>query len=74
MQDGYTSFIISILLIGVLTALIGDLAAHLGYTCNLKDTVTAIAFVALGTSIPGRIKSSKWNAVAECGWTGHNCN
>jgi len=57
MQDGYTSFIISILLIGVLTALIGDLAAHLGCTCNLKDTVTAIAFVALGTSIPDTFAS-----------------
>lgn len=57
MQDGYTSFVISILLIGVLTALIGDFAAHLGCTCNLKDTVTAIAFVALGTSIPDTFAS-----------------
>jgi len=44
---------VSITLIGVLTALIGDFSSHLGCTVGLKDTVTAIAFVALGTSIPG---------------------
>ena len=36
-----------------MTALIGDLAAHMGCSIGLKDTVTAIVFVALGTSIPG---------------------
>lgn len=55
MADGYASFIVSILLIGVLTAIIGDLSSHLGCTVGLKDSVTAIAFVALGTSIPGTI-------------------
>lgn len=53
-MDGYVTFVVSILLIGVLTALIGDLASHLGCTISLKDSVTAIAFVALGTSIPGK--------------------
>lgn len=74
MQDGYTSFVISILLIGVLTALIGDLASHFGCTCNLEDTVTAIAFVALGTSIPGRTIPSYRNADAECGCINQQCN
>ena len=41
-------------MIGLLTAVIGDLSSHLGCTVGLKDTVTAIAFVALGTSIPGK--------------------
>ena len=48
------AFLVSILLIGALTAVIGDLSSHLGCTVGLKDTVTAIAFVALGTSIPGK--------------------
>lgn len=51
--DGYVAFVMSILLIGLLTAVIGDLSSHLGCTVGLRDTVTAIAFVALGTSIPG---------------------
>lgn len=39
--------------IGLLTALIGDIASHFGCTINLKDSVTAISIVALGTSVPG---------------------
>lgn len=53
-MNGYVAFVVSILAIGVLTALIGDLASHLGCTVGIKDSVTAIAFVALGTSIPGK--------------------
>ena len=41
-------------MIGVLTAVIGDLASHFGCTVGLKDSVTAISFVALGTSLPGK--------------------
>jgi len=43
-------------MIGVLTAVIGDLASHFGCTIGLKDSVTAISFVALGTSLPGLFK------------------
>lgn len=50
---GYVAFVVSILGIGLLTAVIGDLASHLGCSVGIKDSVTAIAFVALGTSIPG---------------------
>lgn len=57
--DGYVTFVVSILMIGVLTAFIGDLASHLGCTVGLRDTVTAIAFVALGTSVPGKKKWRK---------------
>lgn len=52
---GWITFWVSILLIGVVTAFIGDLASHLGCTIGLKDSVTAIAFVALGTSVPGNL-------------------
>ncbi|NXP14151.1 NAC2 protein, partial [Thinocorus orbignyianus] len=49
--NGWACFGVSILLIGILTALIGDLAAHFGCTVGLKDSVNAVVFVALGTSI-----------------------
>ena len=41
-------------MIGACTALIGDIAGHLGCFIFLKDSVNAIAFVALGTSVPGK--------------------
>ena len=50
---GYPTFVVSIAMIGVCTAVIGDVAGHLGCFIYLKDSVNAIAFVALGTSVPG---------------------
>ncbi|NWX24905.1 NAC2 protein, partial [Aegotheles bennettii] len=55
--NGWACFGVSILLIGLLTALIGDLAAHFGCTVGLKDSVNAVVFVALGTSIPDTFAS-----------------
>lgn len=54
MMDGWLCFVVSIIGIGILTAVIGDLASHFGCTVGLKDTVTAVALVALGTSVPGK--------------------
>lgn len=51
--NGWACFVVSIIMIGVLTAFIGDLASHFGCTIGLKDSVTAVVFVALGTSVPG---------------------
>jgi len=51
--NGYPTFVIAIFFIGACTAVIGDVAGHLGCFINLKDCVNAIAFVALGTSVPG---------------------
>ena len=53
MGAGYPCFVISIAMIGACTAVIGDVAGHLGCFIYLKDSVNAIAFVALGTSVPG---------------------
>ena len=53
MRSGYPCFVVSISLIGALTAVIGDLASHFGCTIQLRDSVTAISIVALGTSVPG---------------------
>uniref|UniRef100_A0A673A7R3 Solute carrier family 8 member 2a n=2 Tax=Sphaeramia orbicularis TaxID=375764 RepID=A0A673A7R3_9TELE len=55
--NGWACFIVSICCIGVLTAVIGDLASHFGCTVGLRDTVTAVVFVALGTSVPDTFAS-----------------
>merc|ERR1712029_771526 len=55
--NGYPCFVISICMIGVCTAVIGDVAGHLGCFIFLKDSVNAIAFVALGTSVPDTFAS-----------------
>ncbi|XP_049781705.1 sodium/calcium exchanger 1-like [Schistocerca cancellata] len=60
--DGYLCFVVSIFGVGCLTAVIGDVASHFGCTVGLHDAVTAIAFVALGTSVPDTFASK----VAAC--------
>ena len=57
--NGYPTFVISIAAVGVCTAVIGDVAGHLGCFIYLKDCVNAIAFVALGTSVPGQYQRSR---------------
>ncbi|XP_073464653.1 sodium/calcium exchanger 3 isoform X1 [Aquarana catesbeiana] len=55
--NGWACFVISIVIIGILTAIIGDLASHFGCTIGLKDSVTAVVFVAFGTSVPDTFAS-----------------
>ncbi|XP_038835086.1 sodium/calcium exchanger 1-like isoform X17 [Salvelinus namaycush] len=55
--NGWACFVVSISMIGLLTAFIGDLASHFGCTVGLKDSVTAVVFVALGTSVPDTFAS-----------------
>ncbi|XP_008297090.1 sodium/calcium exchanger 1-like isoform X5 [Stegastes partitus] len=55
--NGWACFVVSISVIGLLTAVIGDLASHFGCTVGLKDSVTAVVFVALGTSVPDTFAS-----------------
>ncbi|KAK2717491.1 hypothetical protein QYM36_006315 [Artemia franciscana] len=50
--EGWLRFIIALAMIGVLTAIIGDMAVIFGCLVGLKDGVTAIVLVALGTSLP----------------------
>ncbi|XP_069671600.1 sodium/calcium exchanger Calx isoform X3 [Periplaneta americana] len=54
---GYVAFIVCIIAIGMMTAIIGDVASHFGCSVGLKDSVTAIVFVALGTSVPDTFAS-----------------
>merc|ERR1711902_15655 len=62
--NGYPTFVISIAAVGICTAVIGDVAGHLGCFINLKDCVNAIAFVALGTSVPDTF-ASKTSAIED---------
>jgi len=57
MAGGYPTFVISICAIGLVTALIGDIASHVGCAIGLKDSITAICIVALGTSVPDTFAS-----------------
>jgi len=57
--NGWLSFFVSLALIGLLTAIVGDLAAIFGCLVGLKDSITAITFVALGTSLPDLFASKQ---------------
>jgi len=55
--QGWICFVISLVMIGCVTAVIGDLAMLLGCSLGICDSVTAITFVALGTSLPDTFAS-----------------
>merc|ERR1719394_323874 len=55
--SGYPCFVISIAMIGLCTAVIGHVAGHLGCFIFLKDSVSALAFVALGSCVPDTFAS-----------------
>lgn len=54
---GWLCFVVSLILIGVLVIIVGDLASIFGCLVGLKDEITAITFVALGTSLPDTFAS-----------------
>lgn len=66
--NGWACFIVSILIIGMLTAVIGDLASHFGCTIGLKDSVTAVIFVAFGTSVPGGVAAGREQSARKVLW------
>jgi len=55
--DGKLTFIISLTFIGLVTAVIGDAASLFGCVLGLPDAITAITFVAMGTSLPDTFAS-----------------
>merc|ERR1719327_2502422 len=55
--EGWVCFFIALIFIGGVTAIIGDMAALLGCTMGVPDAITAITFVALGTSLPDTFAS-----------------
>ena len=54
---GWVCFGVALAYIGLVTALIGDLASLMGCVMGLDDSITAITFVALGTSLPDTFAS-----------------
>ncbi|KAJ8316782.1 hypothetical protein KUTeg_005666 [Tegillarca granosa] len=66
---GWLCFFVSLVFLGLLTAIVGDLATIFGCLIDLKDLVTAITFVALGTSLPDLFASKQAAAMektADC--------
>eukprot|EP01064_Diplonema_japonicum_P005429 TRINITY_DN13636_c0_g1_i5.p1 TRINITY_DN13636_c0_g1~~TRINITY_DN13636_c0_g1_i5.p1 ORF type:complete len:885 (+),score=205.82 TRINITY_DN13636_c0_g1_i5:57-2711(+) len=63
MMGGWATFCVALFFIGVIVVIVGQLAGLFGCVCGLPDPVTAITFVALGTSLPDMFASK--TAVAE---------
>lgn len=61
---GWVTFCVALMMIGLVTTIVGDLATIFGCLIGLKDEATAILFVALGTSLPD-LFASKTAAVNE---------
>ena len=57
LADGKWCFIISLTYIGMVTLVIGEVATILGCNAGIKESVTAITIVALGTSLPDTFAS-----------------
>lgn len=58
------TFCVALMMIGLVTTIVGDLATIFGCLIGLKDEATAILLVALGTSLPD-LFASKTAAVNE---------
>ena len=57
MCGGWPCFIIALVFIGIITAVVGEAATVFGCVIGLKPAITAISFVALGTSLPDTFAS-----------------
>lgn len=57
MAGGWLAFGISLAFIGIVTAIVAEFATLFGCVIGLKPAVTAITFVALGTSLPDTFAS-----------------
>jgi solute carrier family 8 (sodium/calcium exchanger) len=54
---GWLTFGVALSFIGLLTAFVSDIASLFGCLLGLEDSITAITFVALGTSLPDTFAS-----------------
>jgi solute carrier family 8 (sodium/calcium exchanger) len=54
---GWATFLVSLAMTGLITAIVGDLAGMFGCIIGLKKSVTAITFIAIGTSLPDTFAS-----------------
>lgn len=55
--SGYPAFIVSLIFIGILTAVVEQVASLLGCVWGIKQSVSGITLVALGTSLPDTFAS-----------------
>jgi len=56
-MGGKVTFLVALTFIGLVTAVIGDMASLFGCVIGLPDSITAITLVALGTSLPDTFAS-----------------
>merc|ERR1719352_1304105 len=56
-QGGWVTFFVALAFVGLLTAFVADIAGIFGCLLGLQDSITAITFVALGTSLPDTFAS-----------------
>ena len=63
---GYFAFFVALVFIGVVTMIVGDVAKILGCVCGLKESVTAITLVAMGTSLPDTFASMSVAKTSDC--------
>lgn len=61
---GWVAFYVSLLFTGMITAIVAAFAELFGCMVGLKDEITAISFVALGTSLPDTFASRQ--AALQC--------
>lgn len=54
---GWACFVVAIFFIGITTALVGEVAELMGCVLGITPGVTAITFVAIGTSLPDTLAS-----------------
>lgn len=57
MCGGKPAFVVSLMFIGLVTAMVGEVAKVLGCVLGINEAVTAITLVALGTSLPDTFAS-----------------
>ena len=57
MMGGWACFVVSLAFIGGVTAVVAEIAGLMGCVIGMKPGVTAITFVALGTSLPDTFAS-----------------
>jgi len=56
-MGGWACFVVALAFIGIVTAVVGEVATLMGCVIGLKPGVTAITFVAIGTSLPDTFAS-----------------
>lgn len=79
MMGGWACFLVCLIMIGIIVVIVGETATLFGCVVGLKDGLTAITFVAIGTSLPDTFASKtaaqkeRYADAAIGNITGSNC-